>query len=95
MTRTVEHDYKVGDEVSHGFNGDWYPDGVVTKITKQYLHTSTGHKYFKYTTRMNRVIRDDNGKVIDSEEVLQEVFKMVRGYSYLCHGHFFEQNPSF
>jgi hypothetical protein len=36
----------IGDEVSYGFNGDYYPDGVVTKISKTYqVTTSTGNVY--------------------------------------------------
>jgi len=37
---------KIGDEVSYSFNGDTYPDGVITKITPTYqITTSGGHKY--------------------------------------------------
>jgi len=37
---------KLGDEVSYSFNGDTYPDGVITKITPKYhITTSEGHKY--------------------------------------------------
>lgn len=36
----------VGDEVSYGFNGDYYPDGTITKITKGWtITTSGGHTY--------------------------------------------------
>jgi hypothetical protein len=36
----------VGDEVSYGFNGDYYPDGTITKITKGWMiTTSGGHTY--------------------------------------------------
>lgn len=36
----------VGDEVSYGFNGDYYPDGVVVKVTKTLqITTSTGSTY--------------------------------------------------
>jgi hypothetical protein len=36
----------VGDEVSYGFNGDYYPDGTVVKITPTFrVTTSTGHTY--------------------------------------------------
>lgn len=33
---------KVGDEVSYGFNGDYYPDGVITKITSKLQITTSG-----------------------------------------------------
>lgn len=36
----------VGDEVSYGFNGDYYPDGTITKISKTWIiTTSTGKTY--------------------------------------------------
>jgi hypothetical protein len=36
----------VGDEVSYGFNGDYYPDGTIVKITPTFqVTTSTGHTY--------------------------------------------------
>jgi hypothetical protein len=36
----------IGDEVSYGFNGDYYPDGTVVKITPTFqITTSTGKKY--------------------------------------------------
>jgi hypothetical protein len=37
---------QVGDEVSRGFNGDYYPCGTITKITPTYqITTSTGVKF--------------------------------------------------
>ena len=37
---------KVGDEVSYGFNGDYYPDGKIVSITKKFMiKTSTGNTY--------------------------------------------------
>jgi hypothetical protein len=37
---------KVGDEVSYGFNGDFYPDGTIVKITKTFqITTSTDTTY--------------------------------------------------
>lgn len=40
---------KVGDEVSYGFNGDYYPDGVVTKISASLrrVQTDTGSVYYR------------------------------------------------
>lgn len=40
----------VGDEVSYGFNGDYYPDGVITHVTQgtaRQVRTSTGNIYFR------------------------------------------------
>lgn len=31
----------VGDPVSYGFNGDYYPDGYIAKISKKYMITTT------------------------------------------------------
>jgi len=40
--------WKVGDKVSYAFNGDYYPDGEIVKITKTYqITTSTGKKYLR------------------------------------------------
>lgn len=39
----------VGDEVSYGFNGDYYPCGVVTKISEslRIVATSTGDVFYR------------------------------------------------
>jgi hypothetical protein len=40
---------KVGDPVSKSFNGDSYPEGVITKITPTWqITTSTGAKFRRY-----------------------------------------------
>lgn len=39
----------IGNPVSYGFNGDYYPDGEITRITKTWrIHTSGGHEYRRY-----------------------------------------------
>ncbi len=39
----------VGDEVSKGFNGDYYPEGKVVKVTKNLtVITSTGARFRRY-----------------------------------------------
>ncbi len=40
---------QIGDKVSYGFNGDYYPDGEITKISKSLLKitTSGGHNYLR------------------------------------------------
>lgn len=40
---------KVGDEVSYGFNGDYYPDGKIARISEslRVIATDTGHKYYR------------------------------------------------
>jgi len=39
----------VGDEVSYAFNGDYYPCGVITSISKslKLITTSTGRKFYR------------------------------------------------
>lgn len=39
----------VGDEVSFGFNGDYYPCGTVTSVSKSYkvIHTSDGKRFYR------------------------------------------------
>lgn len=49
---------KVGDKVSRGFNGDYYPEGEIVKITKGWrVTTSTGAKFnrFKNTSGWREV----------------------------------------
>ena len=45
---------KVGDAVSYGFNGDYYPDGYIVSITqKMQITTSSGKKYRRYKNTSN------------------------------------------
>lgn len=37
---------KIGDKVSYGFNGDYYPDGEIISVTSKFqVKTSGGHTY--------------------------------------------------
>lgn len=40
---------KVGDEVSYAFNGDYYPDGKIVRVSKsmRVVKTDTGHTYYR------------------------------------------------
>ena len=40
---------QVGDEVSYAFNGDGYPDGEITAVSKtlKVITTSTGNRYYR------------------------------------------------
>jgi hypothetical protein len=40
---------KVGDQVSYAFNGDAYPDGVITNISKtmKVITTSSGRRFYR------------------------------------------------
>lgn len=42
----VIHAPKIGDPISYGFNGDYYPCGTVVKITKGWRITSSTGKVF-------------------------------------------------
>lgn len=88
---TVKHTYKVGDEVSYGFNGDWYPAGRVARITKKFLTTDSGHKF-------SLVIRTLWTKIGEHEyaDVDKEIFVSVGGGTWtLTKGRVREQNPHF
>lgn len=92
MERTP-HRYKVGNEVSRGFNGDYYPCGVVTFIGKKYLKTSTGHRFY-LSTYIDETLEDTpNGFDWIKREV--EFFKEVQSPFVLCKGHIDERNPHF
>ena len=40
---------RVGDEISYAYNGDYYPDGEIVKISgsKRIVYSSTGNKYWR------------------------------------------------
>jgi hypothetical protein len=40
-----KHNYKVGDDVSYAFNGDYYYAGKVARITNKFLTTDQGTKF--------------------------------------------------
>ena len=91
--RTIPHTLKVGDDVSYGFNGDYYPDGKITRFTKtgKYLYTDGGTKYVK-TTFESRERMEDTGEY---EDVIKEGFQRVGGTWWLVPGIVSEQNPHF
>lgn len=87
--RIIPHEYKVGDDVSYGFNGDWYPDGQIAKITNNYITTTNGRKYHKKT-----FVWCD--KSTNYEDVLKEEFTVVGSSSWcMCKGHIRTWNPEF
>ena len=88
---TVKHTYQVGDEVSYGFNGDWYYAGKVTRITKKFLTTDQGQKF-------SLVVRTLWSKISDTEyaDVDKEIFVSVGGGMWaLTKGRIEEKNPHF
>ena len=88
---TIKHTYKVGDEVSYGFNGDWYYAGRVARITKKFLTTDQGQKF-------SLVVRTLWTKIAEHEyaDVPTEVFRSVNGGTWaLTKGRVEEQNPHF
>jgi hypothetical protein len=94
--KVIPHGYAVGDEVSYGFNGDWYPDGKVEKITKKFLITTGGKKYSLFNYSARELIKDANGKTVDCEDVIKEGFRSVNGGTWtLAKGVIRETNPEF
>ena len=88
----VKHDYQVGDDVSYGFNGDWYPAGKVARITKKYLTTDRGQRF--YLKEFNSRIYD--AATFDYVDVLKEYFvSLGSGTWTLVKGIKQEQNPHF
>lgn len=90
--KTIEHGLKVGDDVSYGFNGDWYYDGKVTRITKKYLTVNSGNKYYLHLYK-DRKWCDEAEDYVD---VMREIFQSVgHGTWTLCKGVHRAQNPHF
>jgi hypothetical protein len=86
------HEYKVGQDVSYGFNGDWYHAGVVEKFSPsgKYMHTSRGDKFVKVV----RLLRVQDGDRWSDRHC--EVFQSLRGGTWsVCPGIHEEQNPHF
>lgn len=44
-TKLIKHNITIGDSVSYGIQGEWYPDGTVIVLDETKLVTSKGHKY--------------------------------------------------
>jgi hypothetical protein len=90
----VPHDFKVGDEVSYGFNGDSYHDSKVARFTKsgKWMITESGRKYSMshYQTH-----RDNPESKWGREDVLKECWVMVGGTWSACKGIHEAQNPHF
>ena len=87
----IKHTYHVGDDVSYGFNGDWYYAGKVARITKKFLTTDQGNKF-------SLVVRTVWTKIGNTEyaDVDKEVFVSVGGGMWvLTKGHIEERNPHF
>ena len=56
---------KVGDPVSYAFNGDYYPDGHVVKVTKGLMvRTSTGKEYRRRKNTGSWVQRGGTWKLV-------------------------------
>ena len=92
--RVVPSGIKVGDEVSECFNGDSYPVGKVEKVFKKYV-VAGGKKYSMKLVPSIELIRNEAGRVVDSDNVLKEGFKGVNSPFWLVAGVVNERNPSF
>ena len=85
--------FTVGDDVSQGFNGDWYPLGKVARFTpsRQFMYTEGGDKLVR------RVVKDTryNKETHDRETFFREVYESVGGTWVVCKGIHQQQNPHF
>jgi hypothetical protein len=91
-TNVKKHTYAVGDDVSYGFNGDWYHDGKVAKITAKFLTTESGNKYSLKTFEIREYDEETNYYV----DNLKEYFVSVGGGTWtLVKGIVNKQNPHF
>lgn len=87
----TKHTYQIGQDVSFGFNGDWYYAGKVTKITKKYLTTERGMKFYLVVRKVWTKINE-----FEYKDIPTEIFKSVGGGTWtLTHGIVEEQNPHF
>lgn len=91
----VKHTYAVGDDVSYGFNGDWYYGGKVSKITAKFLTTTHGNKYSLEVIKDRQKVTDANG-FVDYVDCNREVFRSVHGGTWsLTKGIHESLNPHF
>lgn len=79
---------KVGDYVSTAFNGDYYPEGTITKIspTGAKITTSNG----KVFQRSRKVDHDPDGRKFNRAQWME-----TDSPFYMIHGYHDEKNPSF
>ena len=81
-----KHTYKLGEDVSSGFNGNWRHIGKVAHLTNWYLTTDTGLKFRKHIV--------DLWTPSVQADVPTEVFRQVNSPSWvLAHGIIHECNP--
>lgn len=88
----IKHTFAVGDDVSYGFNGDWYYAGKVAKITKKFLTTDRGRKFYlkEYRTR------EYDTTTFEYVDARKEYFVSVGGGTWtLTKGVVEEMNPHF
>lgn len=91
MTQLIKHTYAVGDEVSYGFNGDWYHAGQVAKVSAKFLTTTRGNK-FGLKIVNDTLWTHETGTVL----VKREVFRSIHGGTWtLTKGIIERQNPHF
>ena len=85
--------YQVGMDVSRGFNEDYYPCGKISRITKKYLWTDTGHKFVKKTFT-DVVLEETPNGLVDIESRV-EYYQQVRSPFVLVFGIRSEWNLEF
>jgi len=58
---------QIGDEVSYGFNGDYYPDGHITSVSdgpKMVIKTSGGHVYYRRNVTGSWVMKGGTWRLV-------------------------------
>lgn len=56
----------VGDDVSYAFNGDYYPDGQITRISlmRRVITTSTGNRYYRARKNSGTWLKDKTWSLV-------------------------------
>lgn len=93
----MKHKFTVGQDVSRGFNGDWYPCGKVERFTKsgKYLYTTTGHKFTLKTHQESMLSLNLETNKYEWVDTTIEYFKETGSCFILALGVIQELNPEF
>ena len=94
-TGLEKHSYKVGDDVSYGFNGDWYYGGKITRFTKsgKFFFTNSGQKFVRLTYNDELVVF--MGDKLTVYPIKREYFQLVSSPFTAAKGIIKEWNPHF
>lgn len=87
----VKHTFKLGEDVSYGFNGDSYHAGKITKITKTKIETECGRTFTLRVRKLWTQIAEYDWQDVDTEIFVSK----GHGTWTLMHGIHQELNPHF